>query len=64
MDTVQGTGCGMDDLRQIWELSDIDKDGSLDVDEFCVAMHLCTATAGGAPVPSSLTADIIPPSKR
>ena len=27
-------------LGQIWELSDVDKDGQLDIEEFSLAMHL------------------------
>ena len=58
------SGLNQTQLGAIWALSDIDKDGALDMDEFCVASYLCEEVAGGAPIPESLTADIIPPSKR
>ncbi len=31
-------------LSKIWELSDIDKDGRLDRDEFAVVRHTCIHT--------------------
>lgn len=34
-----GTGAGQEDLRAVWELSDIDRDGMLDRDEVCAEMH-------------------------
>ncbi|XP_073787874.1 epidermal growth factor receptor substrate 15-like 1 isoform X3 [Danio rerio] len=54
----------LDVLGKIWDLSDIDKDGSLDKDEFSVAMHLVYAAREKEPVPSSLPTSLIPPSKR
>nr|XP_039264727.1 epidermal growth factor receptor substrate 15-like 1 [Styela clava] len=53
-----------DILGQVWELSDIDKDGCLDRDEFCVAMHLVYKALEHEPVPSILPQEIVPPSKR
>jgi hypothetical protein len=52
------------DLAKIWELSDIDKDGHLDSDEFAVAMYLIEAKCDGKEIPDSLSPDLIPPSKR
>ncbi|XP_061098343.1 epidermal growth factor receptor substrate 15-like 1 [Conger conger] len=54
----------LDVLGRIWDLSDIDKDGHLDTDEFAVAMHLVYRARELEPVPSSLPASLIPPSKR
>lgn len=53
-------------LRKIWELSDIDKDGTLDNDEFAVAMWLCESIKNGVfpHPPESLQPDAIPPNKR
>ncbi len=55
-----------DPLRasQIWTLSDIDRDGYLDAEEFAVAMHLTRECAQGRPCPDTLPFDITPPSKR
>ncbi|KAJ7386596.1 hypothetical protein OS493_008744 [Desmophyllum pertusum] len=54
----------IDVLGRVWELSDIDKDGMLDNDEFAVAMHLVYRALEGDPVPLSLHGKVIPPSKR
>ncbi|XP_061587698.1 epidermal growth factor receptor substrate 15-like 1 isoform X2 [Cololabis saira] len=54
----------MDVLGKIWDLSDVNKDGHLDKDEFTVAMHLVYRAMEKEPVPSSLPASLIPPSKR
>jgi len=50
-------------LAQIWELSDIDKDGLLDNDEFAVAMYLSKNAVEGFQIPSIMPASMIPPSK-
>lgn len=42
----------------------MDKDGQLDFDEFCVAMHLTYDSLNGGEPPQSLPAQLIPNSKR
>ncbi|CAG07182.1 unnamed protein product, partial [Tetraodon nigroviridis] len=54
----------LDVLGKIWDLSDIDKDGHLDKDEFTVAMHFVYRAMEKEPVPTSLPNSLIPPSKR
>ncbi|XP_076847807.1 epidermal growth factor receptor substrate 15-like 1 isoform X2 [Brachyhypopomus gauderio] len=54
----------VDVLGKVWDLSDIDKDGHLDKDEFAVAMHLVYRALEKEPVPSVLAPSLIPPSKR
>ncbi|XP_061093986.1 epidermal growth factor receptor substrate 15-like 1 isoform X5 [Conger conger] len=54
----------LDVLGRVWDLSDIDKDGHLDKDEFAVAMHLVYRALEKEPVPSVLPSSLIPPSKR
>ncbi|XP_016532743.1 epidermal growth factor receptor substrate 15-like 1 isoform X2 [Poecilia formosa] len=54
----------LDVLGKIWDLSDVDKDGHLDKEEFIVALHLVYRTMEKEPVPSSLPPSLIPPSKR
>ncbi|KAK5869431.1 hypothetical protein PBY51_024147 [Eleginops maclovinus] len=54
----------LDVLGKVWDLSDIDKDGHLDRDEFAVAMHLVYRALEKEPVPSILPSSLIPPSKR
>ncbi|XP_044076899.1 epidermal growth factor receptor substrate 15-like 1 isoform X5 [Siniperca chuatsi] len=54
----------LDVLGKIWDLSDVDKDGHLDKEEFTVAMHLVYRTMEKEPVPTTLPTSLIPPSKR
>ena len=53
-----------DTLANIWGLADIDNDGALDADEFCVAMHLCHKCMQGESLPKVITPSLLPPSKR
>lgn len=52
-------------LSSIWELSDIDNDGKLDFEEFCIVMRLIFDLINGnfKEVPSSLPSWLIPSSK-
>ncbi|KAI8976979.1 actin cytoskeleton-regulatory complex protein END3-domain-containing protein [Pilobolus umbonatus] len=50
-------------LERIWDLADIDKDGNLDFEEFCIAMHLTFSCINGEEVPASLPPSLIPPNK-
>ncbi|XP_070194769.1 epidermal growth factor receptor substrate 15-like 1 isoform X2 [Littorina saxatilis] len=54
----------MEVLGRIWELSDVDKDGFLDRDEFAVAMHLVYRAREGDQTPMALPRSLVPPSKR
>ncbi|KAK7503998.1 hypothetical protein BaRGS_00004730 [Batillaria attramentaria] len=54
----------VDVLGRIWDLSDVDKDGFLDRDEFAVAMHLVYRAREGDQTPMVLPPGLIPPSKR
>ena len=51
-------------LGKIWKLSDIDKDGMLDLEEFCLAMHLVKIKAENHDLPTELPQHLVPPSKR
>ncbi len=51
-------------LGKIWKLSDIDRDGMLDADEYCLAMHLINIKLDGHDIPSDLPEHLVPPSKR
>ncbi|XP_046388347.1 EH domain-containing protein 3-like isoform X1 [Ischnura elegans] len=51
-------------LTKIWLLSDIDKDGMLDSDEFALAMHLIGIKLDGHDIPEELPSHLVPPSKR
>jgi hypothetical protein len=62
---LSATGLPRDLLFKVWELADIDKDGSLDLDEYCVAMHLIDDFLhNSTPLPTELDFDLIPPHKR
>lgn len=64
-DVLVKTGLSKDQLRKIWNLSDIDRDGYFDFDEYVVAMFLCDAVIQkNRPIPSELPSSVIPPSKR
>ncbi|XP_060083645.1 uncharacterized protein LOC132562884 [Ylistrum balloti] len=54
----------VDILGRIWDMSDIDKDGYLDREEFAVAMHLVYRCLEKEPLPATLPPLVIPPSKR
>lgn len=45
-------------------LADIDVDGNLSVDEFCVAMYLIDLAKMGQPIPAVLPPGVIPPAYR
>mmetsp|Transcript_11423 Transcript_11423/g.22658 ORF Transcript_11423/g.22658 Transcript_11423/m.22658 type:complete len:582 (+) Transcript_11423:310-2055(+) len=64
-DVLMRTGLAKDQLRKIWNLSDMDRDGHFDHHEYVVAMFLCDAVIQkGRPIPDELPASLIPPSKR
>eukprot|EP00602_Paraphysomonas_sp_CaronLab_P001390 CAMPEP_0185026886 /NCGR_PEP_ID=MMETSP1103-20130426/11443_1 /TAXON_ID=36769 /ORGANISM="Paraphysomonas bandaiensis, Strain Caron Lab Isolate" /LENGTH=508 /DNA_ID=CAMNT_0027560621 /DNA_START=82 /DNA_END=1608 /DNA_ORIENTATION=+ len=51
-------------LRKIWDLSDIDKDGRLDLQEFVIAMFLTARVKEGDELPATLDPDMVPVEKR
>lgn len=51
-------------LARVWSLSDVDKDGLLDIDEFALAMYLVDLKLDGNDLPQVLPNHLIPPSKR
>jgi epidermal growth factor receptor substrate 15 len=57
-----------DTLAQIWDLADVNSEGRLSRDEFAIAMYLIrqqrTRRDGFTSLPSSLPANLIPPSMR
>lgn len=50
------------DLMKIWNLADSENRGSLDVDEFSIAMHLVYRKLNGFEIPNVLPAELKPPS--
>lgn len=58
------SGLAQQTLAQIWNLSDIDVDGRLSLEEFILASHLIEMAKAGRPLPPTLPPDLIPPSFR
>jgi len=64
-DVLLKTGLSKEQLRQIWELSDIDRDGYFDHEEYVVAMFLVDAVIQKKkPLPTHLPNSVVPPNKR
>jgi hypothetical protein len=51
-------------LGKIWKLSDNDRDGYLDDEEFALAMHLIKIKLENHELPTVLPSHLIPPSQR
>lgn len=51
-------------LAKIWRLSDCDKDGYLDLDEWALANYLVKLKVDGYELPNTLPDHLLPPSKR
>lgn len=51
-------------LGKIWDLADLDKDGSLNRHEFMIAMHLVYKALEKHTIPSTLPPELMPPGKR
>lgn len=62
--TLLTSGLPNDLLGRIWKLSDIDRDGRLDQDEFCLIMHLIQVKLQGYEIPDQLPTSLIPFTKR
>ncbi|KAF9586248.1 endocytosis defective- protein [Lunasporangiospora selenospora] len=62
---LQNSGLDINVLGQIWDICDIDKDGSMDFDEFSLAMRFVYAVSNGeiSHIPATLPHQMIPPSK-
>ncbi|OWF43900.1 intersectin-1-like isoform X1 [Mizuhopecten yessoensis] len=54
------TGIPQPILAQVWGLSDVDKDGKLTCDEFCIAMHLIDLVKMGVTLPPTLPPELLP----
>lgn len=61
---LMASGIDVSGLRQIWDLSDIDKDGKLDAYEFTIALYLTEKVQEGYDIPSTLDEEMVPVHKR
>jgi len=61
---LMATGLSAELLRDICELSDFDKKGQLDHEEFALAMYLCQMASEGQDLPQRLPPEFLPPSKQ
>ena len=62
-DILMASGLSVAILRKIWDLSDVDKDGKLDLHEFVIASHLAELAGLGQPLPDTLSPELLPPAK-
>lgn len=58
------TGLTNDVLAKVWSLADIDNCNQLDPEQFAVALYLSRLAQTGQPLPDTLPASLIPPSRR
>lgn len=61
---LTSSGIDIPSLRKIWDLSDIDKDGQLDFEEFIIAMFLTSRVKAGDELPATLDPEMVPLTKR
>ncbi|XP_025097209.1 ralBP1-associated Eps domain-containing protein 1-like isoform X11 [Pomacea canaliculata] len=48
------------ELSKIWQLSDLNRDGALSMEEFCIAMHLVVLRRNDIELPDHLPASLMP----
>ena len=58
------SGLSLHTIDSIWRLADVDHNGRLDEEEFCVAMTLITRHLAGEPLCDQLPEELFPPSHR
>ena len=56
---LSASGLGVGVLKQIWALSDLDSDGLLSVDEFCLAMLLVGRVKAGEMLPQEVSQELL-----
>lgn len=64
MVVMQKSGLSRDTLKKIWDLSDIDRDGKMDHEEFALCNYLIQMVQNGNAIPPTLPIRLVPPGKR
>ncbi|TIB83245.1 hypothetical protein E3Q06_02990 [Wallemia mellicola] len=64
VDFFSKSGLPIEILANVWDLADVRKTGSLNKDEFAIAMYLIHGCLAGKPLPSTLPDNLIPSSLR
>jgi len=64
MNVMMKSGLQRDTLQRIWDISDIDRDGKMDNEEFALCMYLIGMVKNGLSLPPSLPMRLVPPGKR
>lgn len=59
---MEQSGLSKDELKRIWRLSDLDKDGKMGSEEFALCMLLMEEARNGKGVPDKLPMNYVPPS--
>uniref|UniRef100_A0A183AV14 Intersectin-2 n=1 Tax=Echinostoma caproni TaxID=27848 RepID=A0A183AV14_9TREM len=54
------SGLSQQILAHIWNLADLDRDGNLNCDEFCIAAYLIEQAVNGTPPPPTLPLSLLP----
>ena len=59
---MEQSGLSKAELKRIWRLSDLDKDGKMGSEEFALCLLLMDEALSGKGIPDQLPMDYIPPS--
>jgi len=64
MNVMVQSSLSRETLKKVWDLSDIDRDGKMDAEEFALCMYLIDMIKNGLPLQDTLPMSLVPPGKR